>query len=333
MRTMPITRATRPVAAVAVASLLAAACTSGDGTGSADATSGADAASGRMVAQVASYQHLVGDANRVLVGLIAPDGQRLVTFGTVTLRFAYLGTADAPVDPEPGPEATAAYLPIPGSREDPGAERPRASQPSEARGVYEAVDVAFDRAGFWQVEVEADVEDLGVRRAAAALEVLEEPRTPAPGQPAIPSENLTLADRGEVPAAAIDSRAELMDGAIPDRALHRITIADAIASGRPTLVLFSTPVYCVSRFCGPMTDALASLERRYGDAAAFVMVEIWRDFQAQEVNEAAADWLLRDGELHEPVLFLIDGSGTIERRWDNVFAEDDVADALGSLLA
>jgi hypothetical protein len=33
-------------------------------------------------------------------------------------------------------------------------------------------------------------------------------------------------------------------------------VADAIAAGRPVMVVGSTPVFCVSRFCGPITDAV-----------------------------------------------------------------------------
>lgn len=33
------------------------------------------------------------------------------------------------------------------------------------------------------------------------------------------------------------------------------------------------------------------------------MPEIWRDFQEKVVNEAAADWLLREGDLREPRVF------------------------------
>lgn len=315
---------------LAALTVLAAACSSG---GDGPPTPEPAPQSGQMVAQVGSYQHLVGQDNRVLVGLIAPDGEHLVTFGTVDLRFAYVGTADEPVEPQPGPEATATYLAVPGTREDPGAGAPTQSLPSEARGLYAATGVAFDRAGFWEIEVVADVAGLGEFRAGATLAVLEEPRTPAPGEDALRTENLTLADRGEVPAAAIDSRAELDDGTIPDPALHRTTIADAIEAGRPALVLFSTPVYCVSRFCGPMTDTLAELRRRFRDRADFVMVEIWRDFQDRVINRAAADWLLRDGELNEPVLFLIGGDGVILQRWDNLFSEGEVAAALEQLPA
>ena len=78
---------------------------------------------------------------------------------------------------------------------------------------------------------------------------------------------------------AIDSRARGGEP-IPDPELHTTSIADAIAAGHPALVVFSTPVYCVSRFCGPVTDLVAELAAEYGDRADFIHVEIYRDFEA-----------------------------------------------------
>ena len=63
-----------------------------------------------------------------------------------------------------------------------------------------------------------------------------------------------------VDPAAIDSRAQ--GGApVPDLELHRATIAGAIAAHRAALVLFATPVYCMSQFCGPSTDALEQIAK------------------------------------------------------------------------
>lgn len=53
--------------------------------------------------------------------------------------------------------------------------------------------------------------------------------------------------------------------------------------GRPALVVFSTPTYCMSRFCGPVTDMVSGLAKDYSDRADFILVEIWRDFKKQEI--------------------------------------------------
>jgi hypothetical protein len=83
-------------------------------------------------------------------------------------------------------------------------------------------------------------------------------------------------------------------------------------------------VYCVSRFCGPVTDMIEELARDYGDRAEFIHVEIWRDFQGQVVNRSAADWLLRDNDLLEPWVYLIGADGRIAARWDNVATRQEI---------
>jgi hypothetical protein len=304
---------------------LAAACTSGG-----DPDPSPTGPTGNVVsAGMASSDHYVGAPQRVAIGLQLGDG-RLVTFGSVDVSFSYLGTAEAPVDPpERGPAAVAVYLPTPGTADE--ATGPTLSLPSEARGVYQAEDVTFDRAGFWQADVTADVEGLGAQRTSTTLEVLEDPAYPAPGGAAIETENLTL-DSRDAPPEAIDSRAA-NEGEVPDPELHEWTIARALQEGRPALVVFSTPVYCVSKFCGPVTDVVQDLATRYEDRAVFIHVEIWRDYNDDPpvMNRGAADWLLRNGGFTEPWLFLIGADGTIVDRWANLWREDEVVAALETL--
>jgi hypothetical protein len=283
-------------------------------------------AGAQVAAAMAVSDLYVGTPQRVAVGLILPD-QRLVSFGSVDFAFSYVGTAAEPVEPQPGPSAVGVYLPTPGTPE--GSSGPAVTLPADARGVYQAEDVTFDRAGFWQVDVTADVEGLGVQRSRTTFPVLEDPAYPAPGEPALETENLTL-DSTDAPPAAIDSRAAT-EGEVPDGDLHRWTIARALEEGRPALVVFSTPVYCVSQFCGPVTDVVEGLASRYDDRAVFIHVEIYRDFEANEINQAAADWLLRDGNLTEPWVYLIGPDGTIVDRWATLFREEEVAAALDAL--
>ena len=308
-----------------VLTALVAACTSG---GDPD-PSPTGPTGGVVGAAMASSDHYVEAPQRVAIGLPAGDG-RLVTFGSVDVSFSFLGTAEDPVDPpEAGPAAVAVYLPTPGTPDAAGG--PTLSLPSEARGVYQAEDVTFDRAGFWQADVTADVEGLGVQRMSTTLEVLEDPQYPAPGEAAIETENLTL-ESNDAPPEAIDSRA-VNEGEIPDPELHEWTIARALQEGRPALVVFSTPVYCVSKFCGPVTDVVQHLASRYDDRAVFIHVEIWRDYRAEPrvMNEGAADWLLRNGGFTEPWLFLIGADGIIQDRWANLWREDEVVAALEAL--
>jgi hypothetical protein len=297
------------------------------GCTSSSAGDGRPSGASRMQAEVATTDIYVNAPQRVAVGLIFADGN-LVTFGSVGLSFSYLGTTREPIAPQAGPEATAAYIPTPGTPPGTGS-GPAITDPTMARGVYEADNVTFDAPGVWSVLVTADIGGAGTLMARKAFLVEQAPALPAPGQRALRTENLTIHSKG-VPLAAIDSSASV-DGTIPDPGLHQWTIADAIAQHRPVLAVFATPAYCISRFCGPVTDAVEELSKRYADRAVFIHVEIWRNRNKGVINKAAADWLYRNGDLTEPWLYLIGANGTILDRWASLFDVEEVASELQQL--
>jgi len=313
----------RPLAALLSLGLLAAACSSNDEP---PPPTGASGNASGMVAVAASVDLYTGDPQRVDLGLVMPDNS-FVSFGTVDISFSLVGDG-AQASERPGPTATAVFVPTYGTPER--SSRPVVTQPNEGRGVYEATGVVFDTAGVWVAEVTADVRGLGPQTAQASFGVQEHPSLPAPGDRAPPTENLTVDSKG-VPLAAIDSRAA-STGTIPDPELHRWTIARAIAEGRPALVVFATPAFCTSKFCGPVTDMVEDLSRRYDDRAVFIHVEIWKDFENQVLNRAALDWLqMPNGDLTEPWLFLIGADGTIVDRWSSMWSEREVETDLEAL--
>jgi hypothetical protein len=322
-------RITRWVALLAVA-LLASACGSGPET--AGGRGGQAAAPEGFNVFVASYDVAAGRPRRFIVGLT--DAQnRPISHGQVAMRFAWLGEGAQAgnVTAEPTLSATGAFLPIPGSNIEEtlsGTQKPRPTSPSEARGVY-AAQVGFDRPGYWGVEVRADLDGVGLRSGTSQFQVLAAPAVPDVGQPAPRTRNLVAGARG-VPPSAIDSRAQ--GGArLPDPELHRTTIAAAIAARHPAVVVFSTPVYCVSQFCGPITEMVAGLAREYGDRADFIHVEVWRDFQARRLNDAAQQWLWRNGSGQEPWVFVIGADGRITARFDNVATRGELEPLLERL--
>jgi hypothetical protein len=308
----------RRLAAAGAALLLLVACSSGgSGKGKAD----------ELAVQVASYDLATGAPARFIVGLITVD-QRLIGYGTVDLRFSYVGTKENAGNPTPfGPPVKASYLPIHGSElPNPVPATPQFVSASNTRGLYGA-QAGFDKAGFWEVEATATV-DGKARRGKGAFAVNPAHTVPAVGDQALPTETLTLTTP-DVPRPAIDSRAG--SGDIPDPDLHRTTIAASLAAKRPVVAVFATPVYCTSRFCGPITDLVDELAHQYADRADFVHVEIWRDFQAKTINKSAADWVYRNDELNEPWVFVIGADGRISARFDNVVTRGELEPLLKAL--
>ncbi len=260
----------RSLAVIAVGALVATACASADDRP--DVVANAGGRSDDIVAQVASYDLVAGRPGRFIVGLFAADKSRLVAFDTVELTFVFFGDRKSTKSPGPaGNPVIARFLPIPGQRIDPAAPGPRFAQGSEATGVYGAPDVRFDRPGFWRVDVAASIGGR-LRQADAAFEVMERSAIPAVGDMAPRTEH-PIAGAAGVDPRSIDSRAAA-DSPIPDPELQSTTIADALAAGRPLMVVVSTPTYCTSRFCGPITDSVSEPATRYGDRAAFVHLEV-----------------------------------------------------------
>jgi hypothetical protein len=322
-------RTSRPVLALLAVALLAAACTGGGDEP--EASPEPETASQELAIAIASYDLAVGDAQRLLAGVFTAE-RELLAFGEVSFQLGFLGEEPAGAA-DLTQEVTARFLPVPGMAPEGASNQPTLLVGQPGTGVY-AGEVEFDQAGFWGLRVVAELADGTVREGNVTFPVLEEHQVPAAGDDAPPSENLTLADveAGTVEPTAVDSRA-VDGGEIPDRHLHTTTIADSIAEGRPVVAIFSTPVYCVSRFCGPLVEVLADTATRYEDRADFVMVEVWEDFEEQRLNAAAAEWIQTEQGGNEPWVFLVDEDGRIQQRWDNVLDLDELEELLDRLPA
>jgi hypothetical protein len=277
------------------------ACSSG---GTTSATTG-----GNYSAEVGSTDLYAKAPQRFQIGVFrsSDQGVQLLTSGTIDIQITpFQGGPGTPL------QGKARYVGAPGTGADTGT--PELTDPSTARGVYE-FDGAFDTAGVWQANVGFDLE--GAHQSLSTeFTVAAKPTLPAPGERALPSKNLTM--HSHVDPVAIDSRAQ--GGApVPDPELHRNTIAGAIAAHRAALVLFATPVYCQSQFCGPSTDALEQIAKTGPKDADYIHVEIYANYDKHQINRAAAQWLLRNGDLTEPWLYLIAPNGTIADRWGPLF--------------
>ena len=277
---------------------------------------------------VASYDLAVGPASRFMVGMFN-EAKGPIGFGTAALSFFFLGENDASGTPQPGPTATGTYLPIPGSQ-TPGDTSKPSYLPADQRGVY-AANVAFDRPGYWGVSAVVELE--GRREAKTAFQVLPKHTVPFPGDPAPKSQNLTVTTPG-APPEAIDSRASASTP-VPDAELHQTTVAEALAQKRPVVLVISTPTYCVSRFCGPVTDVVADLAKTYGDRARFIHIEVFRDYKATKLtdrlNAAAAEWIGTDENVREPWVFVIGADGKVAARFDNIASRGEIEPLLQKL--
>jgi hypothetical protein len=296
------------VLAVALAFLAGVACTNDSSS-----AAGSSTPSSTISLEVASSDLYTGPPQRVQVGVFSntSNGIQLLTGGSIPLSLT-------PADGGQPIQGTAHYVPAPGTAVG---SSPTLTSPADARGVYELDHVTFPSVGVWTATL-SFTSNGPPQTLTSQFGVSDAPALPAPGQKALDTTNLTMADTNVNPAS-IDSRA--MDGKkVPDPELHQDTISGALAAHRPILALFATPVYCMSEFCGPSTDALEQIARTGPKDAAYIHIEIYKDFAKHELNTAAKQWLLRNGGLTEPWLFLIGTDGKIVDRWSPLFDPSEV---------
>lgn len=114
----------------------------------------------------------------------------------------------------------------------------------------------------------------------------------------------------------------------PPCPLHEVSLADALAEGRPVALLVSTPAYCQVAICGPVLELLVDAAPSHPDLA-IIHVEVYPNGEptAESLSPVVAETL---GLTYEPVLFAADASGTVTARLDNIYDGDELAQALAS---
>ncbi len=188
----------------------------------------------------------------------------------------------------------------------------------KTKGLYVA-SADFDRAGMWGVEVTGTVGGKPLDVARTRFPVKVKPDTPGIGSPAPRSRNLTARDVTDI--KQIDS------GATPND-MHDLTIADAIALGKPTVVVFATPGFCATQTCAPMVNEMQALKKSLNGSASFVHVEIFKDPATRTPFETVTEWRLTS----EPWVFLIDKSGNVAAKFEGPAPKDEVGEALKQLI-
>ena len=193
------------------------------------------------------------------------------------------------------------------------------NETTDVRGFY-ITQVAFERPGPWGLEVLARQGDGPVEVARLTVTVLAAPRTPAPGTPAPRSHNLIASD--------VQDLRQIDTSDPPDARLHQVRIADAIAQGKPQVIVFATPQFCSSRVCGPVVDIVRTLLPAYGDRVAFTHQEIWQNVEAQKFFPTVAEWNLQT----EPWIFVVDGQGIVRAKFEGLTTAREIEAVLQQIL-
>jgi hypothetical protein len=102
---------------------------------------------------------------------------------------------------------------------------------------------------------------------------------------------------------------------VPPDTQNKVDYANALGK-EPILLLFATPQFCQSRVCGPVVDVAEQAQQEYGDKAAFIHMEIFKD------NDPGKGVRPQVRAFHlpsEPWLFAIDRNGAVSSAVEGAF--------------
>lgn len=191
--------------------------------------------------------------------------------------------------------------------------------------MYTAV-VDLDRSGWWGAAVDMTSEqsdDRGVRLTFAVQDRTSEPMV---GEAAPRSEQPVLTDGGDPTAftTADPVTADFLD----------TTIAEAIDSGKPVVVAFVTPAFCVTRFCGPVLQAAVEpVYQELQGQVEFIQVEPYDLVKARAGEGLVPVPVVEEWKLEaEPFVFVLAPGGTVAAKFEGVMDAQELRDAVVALV-
>ena len=292
-------------AMLAATALIAIACGGGDGSGNGGDNNGAG-----IVASPGNSELVVGP-NRFAFALADENNEPIhATDGvSVSLRFFF--------EDELKSEQEAGFTwAIP-----------------DVTGFFVA-NVDFDQPGTWKVEATV-VRDGSETPVEFPFPVVERGAAPIIGDPAPATGNLTLSQESNIVRISTDQE--------PDLSYYELTVAEALDNDRPFLVIFATPAFCATRFCGPVVDNVKEISPAYAGRVDFIHIE---PFELDEEGllvtvegssgamdrvpvQAILAWNLQT----EPWIFIVDGSGIIANRFEGSASPEELRDAIEAVLS
>ena len=199
--------------------------------------------------------------------------------------------------------------------------------PAGAQGVFKT-SLDFDTVGFWQLQATTTANDGSPGVALGAFQVKDQAETPAIGDPAPRSVTLTAND--------VDSLSKISSSGQPDPDLYRLSVHQALDEGKPLVVVFATPAFCVSATCGPQVEIISQLKDQYSDRANFIHVEVFKDPHLIQGGRpsteggvpAVDEWNLPK----EPWTFVVDNEGRVHAKFEQFTTVAELEAALLEVL-
>ncbi|MCH7906237.1 MAG: hypothetical protein IIB26_02300 [Chloroflexi bacterium] len=244
--------------------------------------------------------------NRMPFALRRADGGRVdVDSGAITLQYRHRDSG--PV--QTAPAATFRQWPV-------------------GNGIF-TTQVTYDRAGLWDFTVTLAYPDGTTGNATATTLVKEVSSTPAIGSRA----PATASKTGTTP----EELALITSAQTPIPEMYAVSFDDALETGRPVVVTFSTPAWCTSQTCGPQVDTVDEVRRNHIGEASFIHIEL---FDNPAIMRESGDPSLGVdspvvepwGLPSEPWTFIVDGDGLIAAKFEAYTTSSELEEALAEVL-
>lgn len=235
---------------------------------------------------------------RVLVGLIDPESQAFLASPDLSATADLIGPDEERIEDVPLEFVWA----VP-----------------EQRGLYRAA-VDFPTAGAWSIAITAD----GYPATEPTLVMV--------------SEDTAMPQVGD-PAPAVATRtatadfSEISTDPSPEPAFYSLSLDEALADARPTVVIFATPAFCTSATCGPVLESAKQVAPDH-PGVDFVHVEIYENLDAESFEDLVTVEAVDAWELpSEPWVFVTDAEGTVTARFEGTVDPAELEAALAALGA
>lgn len=190
--------------------------------------------------------------------------------------------------------------------------------------VYAAV-VELTRPEWWGAEFSYAV---GGKTQRQRLRFFVSPQTSEPGVGAPVPASVQKTLRDGMPITDLDTSEQ------PRPALHQMTIAEAVKSGKVSVIAFATPAFCQTRFCGPVVDSVvAPAAERYGDRVNVLHVEPFDVPAARSGTLNIEPVMLEWGLQTEPWVFVIGKDGRVAAKFEGILSLEELTAAIDKALA
>ena len=174
----------------------------------------------------------------------------------------------------------------------------------------------IEKAGNYGVQADILLNDGATTESQFAVAIQDDAIAPAVGDPGFPSESRTAFDAEAIKEISSDFQN-------PDPEFYRLTLAEALSNGRPTVISFSTPSFCATAFCAPVLETMKEVKSKNADFD-YIHIEVFANFETLKPHQTINEWQLQS----EPWTYVLDANGIVTARFGGPVSPSELGSQL-----